>query len=210
MCKPHGVSVRAALLFLALLGFDFGSVAEAATQLPPQTLNIMVVDLQTLLQKSRAAQMVSHQIQAKRADYNKEIAAAEQNLKKEKDTLEREQASLSPKVLNERERRFQEELNAFKQRYRGKFEQIQASSNEALAKIQKAISQIINKFAKERKVNFVFPRAELLFWDKSFDVTDEVLKELDKELPTLTVSFGKPSRLPASAPARRHPTPRRK
>lgn len=208
MCKAQSAS--AALLLLALLGFSYGSAARAATPPPPppQTMNIMVVDLQTLLRESKAAQMVSRQLQEKRAEYNKEIAAAEQKLKKEKERLEREQASLSPKELNEKERKFQEELGTFKHKYQGKFEEIQASSNEALKKIQKTILKIVRKFAQERKANIVFPRAELLFWKKSFDVTGDVLKELDKELPTLKVSFGKPPH--PAPPVVRHPAPKRR
>lgn len=208
MGKTQGAS--AALLLLALLGFGFGGTAQAATQTPLHSANIMVVDLQTLLKKSKAAQMVSRQIREKRAEYNHEISEAEQKLKKEKDALEREQTTLSPKSLNEKERSFQKKLNAFKEKYRGEFEQMQAASNEALSTIQKTILKIVNKFAKERKADIVLPRAELLFWNKSFDVTDDVLAELDKDLPTVTVSFNKPLHPSAPAPAAPAPAARKR
>ena len=212
MKKSH--TIGAALLSLALLGSGFAVPAEAAEQTPPpKPLNIMVVDIQTLLQKSKAAQMVRQQIEEKRTQYTKEIAATEQRLNKEKETLQREQARLSPAALNERETKFQKELSAFKANYKGKVQALQESSSQAFRKIQQAMLRIIAKYAKNRKANIVFPRSELLLFDKSFDVTDEVLNDLNKEMPALTVSFAKPAGPPtghAAPPTGHAAAPRRK
>ena len=61
--------------------------------------------------------------------------------------------------------------------------------------------KIITDIAKDRKVNMVFQRSELVLFDQGFDVTDEVLKKLDEQLPTLTVNFVAPvaSNPPAAA-----------
>jgi hypothetical protein len=48
----------------------------------------------------------------------------------------------------------------------------------------------------------VFQRADLVLFDQSFDVTDEVLQKLDEQMPTLTVNFATPTPPPpAPAPA---------
>ena len=38
----------------------------------------------------------------------------------------------------------------------------------------------------------VFQRADLVLFDQSFDVTDEVLQKLDEQMPALTVNFVAP------------------
>ncbi len=212
MGKPH--KALAAFLSLCLFGFAFEAAAATPPAKPagPTAFKPMVVDIQELIQKSKAAQMVRRQLEAKRAEYTKEIAAGEEKLKKEKELLQRQQATLSPAALNQRERKFQKELTEFKQNYKGKVGALQASSSEAFTKIQRTILQIIANFAKQRKATMVFPRTDLLLFDKSFDATDAVLKELDKELPALKVSFVKPQaeRAAATAPAHgapAHPAP---
>ena len=60
--------------------------------------------------------------------------------------------------------------------------------------------KIITEIAKERKANLVFQRSELVLFDKSFDVTDQVLQKLDEQLPTLTVNFVAPRRRRAPRP----------
>src|SRR5579862_3817868 len=74
--------------------------APAAAPAIPQTLAVMVVDVQSLLQNSKAAKMVRQQIEAKRADYAKEISHQEEALRQERDALQRQQATLTAEQLN--------------------------------------------------------------------------------------------------------------
>jgi Skp family chaperone for outer membrane proteins len=52
--------------------------------------------------------------------------------------------------------------------------------------------KIIADVTKERKANIVHQRSDLVLFDQSFDITDEVLLNLDKQLPTLTINFVEP------------------
>jgi hypothetical protein len=63
--------------------------------------------------------------------------------------------------------------------------------------------KIIADIAKQRKANLVFQRSDLVLFDQTFDVTDEVLQKLDEQMPALTVNFVAP--IPPSASAA--PTP---
>jgi Skp family chaperone for outer membrane proteins len=58
-------------------------------------LTVMVVDVQALLQNSKAAKMVRGQIEQKRNEYTKEISHQEETLRAERDALQRQQASIS-------------------------------------------------------------------------------------------------------------------
>jgi hypothetical protein len=75
--------------------------------------------------------------------------------------------------------------------------------------------KIIADIAKQRKANLVLQRSDIVLFDQSFDVTDEVLQKLDEQMPTLTVNFvapippppsptaaATPSETPAPAPAK--------
>jgi outer membrane protein len=168
---------------------------------PAQYLRVMVVDIQTLLQKSKAAQMVRQQIEQKGAEYRKDIAHQEQVLHAEQDQLQREQSKLSPAALNKKGREFQQKVTALNQSVEAKRAALEKSNAEAFTKIQTAMLKIIADIAKQRQANFVFQRADVVLFDKRFDVTDEVLQRLDKELPSVTVSFVTPALPPATAAA---------
>jgi outer membrane protein len=170
----------------------------APAQLPPaQNLTVMVVDVQALLQDSKAAKMVRAQIEQKRAEYTKEISREEEALRSERDALQRQQASLSPEALNRRGREFQEKVNELDLSVQAKRQALEKSNNDALAQIQQQMLKIIADIAKQRKANLVLQRADLVLFDRSFDVTAEVMQRLDEEMPVLTVNFVKPQPPPS-------------
>jgi len=74
-------------------------------------LSILVVDVQSLLQNSKSAKMVRQQIEQKRGEYTKEISHQEEVLRQERDTLQRQQASLSADALNQKAKDFQTKVN---------------------------------------------------------------------------------------------------
>lgn len=162
-------------------------------------LSVLVVDVQALLQNSKSAKMVRQQIEAKRAEYAKEISHQEDLLRRERDNLQRQQASLTPQQLSQKGREFQQKVNDLDRDVQSKRQALEYSNEEALKKIQGVMLHIITDIAKNRKANLVLQRSELVLFDQSFDVTDEVLQRLDEQLPTLTVNFVTPT--PADQPA---------
>jgi len=168
----------------------------------PMPLTVMVVDVQALLQNSKSAKMVRGQIEQKRNEYTKEISHQEEALRAERDALQRQQASMSADALNQKGREFQQKVNDLERNVQGKRQALEKSNGEALSKIQEQMLKIIADIAKDRKANLVFQRADLVLFDQSFDVTDEVLQKLDELMPTLTVDFAVPAPAPAAqAPA---------
>lgn len=205
----------APLVSLALLCGTFGyAVAQQTPSPPPATtppatppaLNVLVVDVQSLLQNAKSAKMVRTQIEQKRSEFAKEISQQEESLRRERDNLQRQQASLSADALNKKGHEFQQKVNDLDRSVQAKRQTLEKSNAEALESIQSVVLKIITEIAKERKANLVFQRSELVLFDNNFDVTDQVLTKLDEQLPTLTVSFAseKPAAstdTPASAEA---------
>jgi Skp family chaperone for outer membrane proteins len=165
---------------------------------PAGPLSVIVVDVQSLLQNSKAAKMVRQQIETKRADYAKDISHQEETLRQERDALQKQQASLTSEQLNAKGRDFQAKVNELDRDVQAKRQALERSNADALQKIQEVMVKIITDIAKDRKANLVFQRSELVLFDQGFDVTDEVLQKLDEQMPTLTVNFVAP--VAANAP----------
>ena len=203
----------APLLFVLVIAASCGGAGIGGAQQPPPAatppanptqppLTIMVVDVQSLLQNSKSAKMVRQQIEQKRAEYAKEISQEEQSLRQERDALQRQQPSLSAEALNQKGREFQQKVNDLDRGVQSKRQALERSNAEALEKIQEVMLKIITDIAKDRKANMVFQRSELVLFDQNYDVTDDVLRRLDEQLPTLTVNFVAPAPVtPAAQPA---------
>jgi Skp family chaperone for outer membrane proteins len=104
---------------------------------------------------------------------------------------------MSAEALNQKGREFQQKVNDLERNVQGKRQALEKSNGEALSKIQEEMLKIIADIAKQRKANLVFQRADLVLFDQSFDVTDEVLQKLDEQMPALTVNFVAPVPPPA-------------
>ena len=174
-----------------------------ATGMP---LTVLVVDVQALLQNSKSAKMVRGQIEQKRNEYTKEIAHLEEGLRAERDAIQRQQASLSADALNQKGREFQQKVNDLERNVQGKRQALEKSNGDALSKIQEEMLKIIADIAKQRKANLVLQRSDIVLFDQSFDVTDEVLQKLDEQMPTLTVNFVAPTPPPPSPTAAATPS----
>ena len=175
------------------------SPAPAPAPAPPapplpgsQSLTVMVVDVQALLQESKAAKMVRAQVEGKRAEYTKEISHEEEALRAERDALQRQQSSLSADALNRRGREFQQKVNELDRSVQAKRQALEKSNTDALSKIQQEMVKIIADIAKQRKANLVLQRTDLVLFDRAFDVTDEVMQKLDEQMPVMTVNFVNP------------------
>jgi outer membrane protein len=218
------VLMRARLAVLAgLIGLCCSAGGALAQQPPdpgtpaaiPQTISVMVVDVQALLQNSKAAKMVRQQIEGKRAEYAKDISHKEEALRQERDTLQRQQATLTADQLAAKGRDFQAKVNELDRDVQAKRQALERSNADALQKIQEVMVKIITDIAKDRKANLVFQRSELVLFDQGFDVTDQVLLKLDEQLPTLDVTFVAPVAAngpdqgtpPAQTPAPTKPPP---
>lgn len=174
--------------------------AAPAAPLPSQTLNVIVVDVQALLQNSKAAKMVRAQIEQKRNEYSKDISRQEEALRAERDTLQRQQATMTPDTLNKKGREFQQKVNDLDRDVQSKRAALEKSNSEALTRIQQTMLKIIADIARQRRANLVLQRTDLVLFDQSFDVTDQVMQKLDEELPVLNVNFATPEPVTAAGP----------
>jgi Skp family chaperone for outer membrane proteins len=141
---------RASALLLPLLCVVVGGALAQAPPSPTepappapspaaQSLTVMVVDYQALLQNSKAAKMVRSQIEQKRGEYTKEISHQEEGLRAERDALQRQQASLSPEALNQKGRDFQQKVNELEKNVQGKRQALEKSNVlDALTSIEVA------------------------------------------------------------------------
>jgi outer membrane protein len=199
----------AQLVLMLVLCAGIGTALAQAPPVPPApavpggptSLTVLVVDVQSLLQNSKAAKMVRQQIEGKRNEYAKDISHQEETLRQERDAIQRQQSSLSAEAMNQKGREFQQKVNELDRNVQSKRQALEKSNADALEKIQQSMLKIIGEIAKERKSNLVFQRSELVLYDQGFDVTDSVLQKLDEDLPTLTVDFVAPVATAASGPA---------
>ena len=78
------------------------------------------------------------------------------------------------------------------------------AESDAYKSVRGEFHRITQEVAKERKLDMIFPRSGLIHVDARYDISGEILKRLNKRLPTVKV------KLPASSTAGAKPRSRKK
>lgn len=194
-----GQAVGAALLSLvALTAVPAGAEAPAS---PPSTV-VVIADINQILRDAKSAKEVQTQIDRAMADFSKQVSTSENELQKMRDELERERSTLSPDAFSAKTRQYQQRFDALDRTVQGRRQALQKSYNEAMTKIENTALQIIAQIAGEHKANMVLTRAAVLFAANNLDITAEVTKRLDAQLPTMQVELPAPGAPAAAAPAK--------
>lgn len=190
------VSGALLLIFVALTAMP----VRAQTPAPPPTV-VVIADINQIMRNAQSAKDVQTQIDKAMAQFSHEVSTNENELQTMRDTLERERNTLTPDAFSAKTRQYQERFDALDRVVQARRQALQKSYNDAMTKIENTALQIITQVANEHKANMVLTRAAVLFAANDLDITAEVTKRLDAELPSMTVEL--PPAVPA-LPAKPH------
>jgi len=189
----------------ALLGLMVLTAVPAGAQAPaspPQTV-VVIADINQILRNAKSAKEVQAQIDRAMADFSKQVSTSENELQQMRNELERERNTLSPDAFSAKTRQYQQRFDALDRTVQGRRQALQQSYNDAMTKIENTALQIIAQIAGEHKASMVLTRAAVLFVANDLDITAEVTKRLDAQLPSMQVKLPPPGAVsPAPAPAK--------
>ena len=148
---------------------------------------IAVLDYQSIVRNSLAGQKVRQQIEGYRATFQKEIAEEERRLKEAEATLQQQRTILSPAAFEDKRREFESNVIEMQRKAQDRSHQLDRALNAAIGKIQEAIIPIVQRLTKEMGFNVVVDKTQVLFARRGLDITERVLQELDRVLPSVDV-----------------------
>jgi Skp family chaperone for outer membrane proteins len=153
---------------------------------PPAPV-IGVIGVPDVLQVSTAAQGVDKEIQKRRAALTAEAQKEQDLWRRTQEALADPRAHLSQDELRAREIQLQTRIANDQLAFRNQEARIQAAAQVALGQIERTLIAVIRQVATSRGMNLVLHRAQVALNMNDFDITDEVTKQLNQVLPSVTV-----------------------
>jgi Skp family chaperone for outer membrane proteins len=163
--------------------------ANAGANGPVPAPVFLVLDKQAVLRFSKAGQDISRQMQPV-------IEQAQKNILGQRASLEQQAKALQDNTAlsgDEREKRaaaLEARNQALQVEAQRRQQQLADALNRANAPISKAVGEIVPAITKQRGANLVLDRAALAQADPAFDITQEVISQLDAKLPSMKVDLG--------------------
>ncbi len=149
--------------------------------------SIAVLDMQKIVEQSLAAADVRTQVKEMHDKFGAEIKNKQLELQKEDEDLAKKRSVLSAKAYEEKRNQFKDKYTAVQRDVQVKREAIDKSLADALNVINNSIQQIVSDLAKSKNFDLAIYKLQVAYVKPEFDITNDVLQELNKKLPKVQV-----------------------
>lgn len=154
---------------------------------PPAAL-VGVFGLPEAMRASLAAQQVDKVIGDRRQKLGVDAQAEEQAIIEMQKALANDRAKLSPDQARAREKEVQDRFTASQRLFRNRDRIIQEAAQVAINAIQANLIAVVRQVSESHGINFVMHRQSVALNSPEFDITDQVVAELNKLMPTVDIS----------------------
>jgi len=162
-------------LIIAL--FLFGAQAASANE-----LKIGVVDFQKVFDQSAVIRKLNGELEQKVKAEEDLITKKRETLQKQKEDLDKQQSILSQEKRAEREGQIRQDLKDLQRYATDKQDEFQRKGSELMQSVMQELTKIVQEIGEKNGYTTIVERSEggVVFFSKSIDITDEVVKEYDK------------------------------
>lgn len=177
------------LLALTLLCAASGSAfaAPSAAEVKPSV--VAIVDVQRILQASKAATSVQEQLEKQRSKFQDEITAEEADLREAEKSLTKLRETASADAYAEQEQKLRQRFLTVERHVQARRKAWDQAHTDSMATVREGIIAIVSEIAQEKGVNLVVVKQQVIWNNQNIDITEEVLSRLDKKLPTIQVKL---------------------
>lgn len=161
------------------------AAGEDKPPLPPA--EIAVLDYQAVLREAAAAKDVRSQIEVYRKQYQDEIKQEESKLRAEEAALKQQRAVLSPQAYQERRHAFEQKVIAVQKKVQVRTHALDNAFNDAMDALREVMVPIVTEMTKTKKFNIVLDSSQVMVAVGRLNITDDVIKQLDRKLKTIKV-----------------------
>ena len=160
------------------------------------SVRFAVINLQKILREAAATKTIRPQIAKLKKSYEGRFKKLGQELRANDQDLQKQRSILSPEAYASKRKAFKNRINSLQRDVQAVQRLLDRAGRNAMGKVHRAFDEVRREIAKEKSLQLILPRSGLLHVDPRYDITNEVLKRLNKKLPSVKVSMPTQKRSP--------------
>jgi Skp family chaperone for outer membrane proteins len=153
---------------------------------PPAAV-VGVLGIPDIMRASLAAQQIEKAIAERRQKLNEDAQKEQAAWRDLQQTLANQRATLNADQVRAKERELQERITNAQKTFRDRNRIIQEAGQYGLAQIERMLIAVIRQVAESRGMNLVLHRAQVALNVNEFDLTEAVVEQLNKVLPSVVL-----------------------
>ena len=146
---------------------------------------IVVLDMKQVLNLSKAGKGAQDFLKKSFNDNQKKFSNLEKALKKEENDLLEKKTIISKEEYTKKANTLRKKVIDYQSDRRTSLEKITAQRSESRTKLLKKVEPILSAYIKENDISLVIDKKNLLGGRPELNITEEIIKRLNKELPSL-------------------------
>jgi Skp family chaperone for outer membrane proteins len=154
---------------------------------PPPAAIMGVLSVPDVYRQSTAVQEVEKVINARREALNRDAVKEQGVWRQMQASLAHDRPKLTPQQIRAREAALQDRITKAQKEFSGRNQQIQEAAQVAIGEVNRMLIAVIRQVAESHGMNLVLHLEQVALNMNAFDITDEVAKELNKMLPSVTI-----------------------
>lgn len=163
---------------LCMLAFPQVSIAQ-------QNMNIAVVDVEMVLNESKAGKSIQKQLTDRREAFQQEFAEKENKLVESEKELIEEKKNISPEEFEKKRLEFEQQLQETRNLFQKRRSSLDKGLGSALAELRQNVVQVTAEVADKNEFQVVLTRDSVVIVQKEMNITAQVLESLDKKIQTI-------------------------
>jgi Skp family chaperone for outer membrane proteins len=183
MVKINKLIYTFALLILTLVASNV-----LANENYPNT-SIAIVDLNLILSDSKAAKDATKQFETIQKNTEEEIIASDKTMLEERNKLIEQQSVIAPEAFELKAKDYEKKLQNYQSEKQNKLRNLEGVLQKARNEILENVKPILEELSKELGVTVILEKNSVLLSATNMDITENVIKKLNKELPKIKVSL---------------------
>lgn len=189
-----GILAMATVLFsLARKDFTVGIVptalAESITK-PASAVQIFgVVDMSRVMQTTAAAKDIFSQLDKRREEYQVLISKEEESLLVARQKIENQKGSFSREAFDKERKEFEKKVASGQELVNSRKQILDQAFNDSMSNLRDEAAKIVAGVAKEKGYSVVFTQNAVMLSEPGFDITDIVIKRLNKSVKKFPVTW---------------------
>lgn len=148
-----------------------------------QAQKIVIIDTQRVITESIIGKAAKNNLEVEIKKGQAKVAALKADFERQRSDLEKQSAILSGSALESRREELERKQVEFQRVFQDIQEKLTRSNDAEISKVVSQINELVKALAQEKEYQFVFERdrKSVLFSSERIDITDEVVKSLDKK-----------------------------
>lgn len=151
--------------------------------------SIAIVDLNLILSESKAAKAATKDFDEIQKNTESEIVESDKLMLEERNKLIEQQSVIAPEAFEVKAQNYEKKLQNYQADKQNKLRKLEGALQKARNEILENVKPILEQLSKELGVTVILEKNSVLLSATNMDITDEVIKKLNKELPKIKVSL---------------------